>query len=68
VAKNELQSSFLDPTSQHDGGSIISARIDQDSGSNLKMNNDGKIIPPANEYFTVPVGANMEITNGTIQY
>lgn len=51
-----------------DGGSIISARIDQDSGSNLKMMNDGKIIPPANECFTVPVGANMEITNGTIQY
>lgn len=25
-------------------------------------------LDPANEYFTVPVGANMEITNGTIQY
>ena len=51
-----------------DGGSIISARIDQDSGSNLNMMNDGKIIPPANECFTVPVGANMEVTNGIIQY
>jgi C1A family cysteine protease len=51
-----------------DGGRIISARIDQDSWSNLNVINEGTIIPPANECFTVPIGANMEITNGIIQY
>lgn len=49
-----------------DGGRVISARIIQRPGSNLNLMNEGIIIPPTNESFTVPVGANMNITRGVI--
>lgn len=49
-----------------DGGRILSARISQEPGSLLNVENGGAIIPPARQRFTVPIGSRMRMTKGKI--
>jgi len=50
-----------------DGGKLISARISQESGSQMNVVNGGTIIPPARKRFAVPIGSKMRMTKGRIE-
>jgi hypothetical protein len=48
---------------------VVNAIVEIDSGATLKISNGGTLVPVIDESndFTVPLGANLEISEGSIQ-
>jgi len=51
------------------GGQVVNAIVEIDSGATLKISNCGTLVPVIDENndFIVPLGANLEISEGSIQ-
>lgn len=49
------------------GGTMVDADIKAQTGSNVKIQNNGRIIPRTNRDFYIPIGAKMQINYGRIK-
>ncbi len=49
------------------GGTMEDADIKAQTGSNVKIQNNGRIIPCTNKNFSIPLGAKMNISSGRIK-
>ena len=49
------------------GGTMVDADIKAQTGSNVKIQNNGRIIPRTNRDFYIPIGASMQINYGRIK-
>lgn len=49
------------------GGTMEDADIKAQTGSNVKIQNNGRIIPRTNRDFYIPIGAKMQINYGRIK-